>query len=277
MLDNLSSRLGGGNTTNSSSNNTSHFDSLNSSFPGVLNRRENIKQLLREGPSFEVYEALCKAFRNNTCTLNSPLYKINQVEFVKVLNSVAHYRTRLVNVKWTEWHLECGESSSSSSPGATKWQLACHLLSKNHAVLGKLVISHLDKKLIVPKVIMDRNPNLILLGTMEKLTSATIKDQYRAPINHVRLDDIKMTDSRLQLFGVVTGVNKIPTRTRQYWHSLLCLSDPSLAGGDAAPKEFKMHLFMPLLEDFPEVHRGDVVRFTNVKVIVIFSKIEPYS
>jgi len=29
---------------------------------------------------------------------------------------------------------------------------------------------------------------------------------------------------------------------------------------------FKMNVFMISGEDFPEIHRGDVVRFTNVKV-----------
>lgn len=75
------------------------------------------------------------------------------------------------------------------------------------------------------------------------------------------------------MFGVVTAVNKVPTRTKHFWHSLLCISDPSLAADEegSQPAEFKMHLFMPFVEDFPEVHRGDVVRFTNVKVSFKFS------
>jgi hypothetical protein len=82
----------------------------------------------------------------------------------------------------------------------------------------------------------------------------------------------------LQIFGVVTAVNKLPTKTTSSWHSLICISDPSLimiASGDEeeedkAPGEFKMSLFFNTLEDHPEFHRGDVVRFTNVKVRYLY-------
>jgi hypothetical protein len=36
------------------------------------------------------------------------------------------------------------------------------------------------------------------------------------------------------------------------------------------PGEFKMSLFFNMLEDHPEFHRGDVVRFINVKVLFSF-------
>lgn len=224
-------------------------------------------------------EALCKAFRNNSCSLNSPFYKLDQVEFCKVLNSLAYYKSRLPDTKSAEWCVECGESSSSymSLVEASKEQLVCYILAKKNKVLGKMVVKNAEQKLIVSRLNVDGNSNLQLLRSMDQLTSASIKDRYQVPTNHTKLSDVgKCTASRLQIFAVVTAVNKVPTRTKASWHSLLCLSDPSLitvgedVNEDLAPCEFKMHLFMPLLEDHPEIHRGDVVRFTNVKVFILY-------
>ena len=226
-----------------------------------------------------VYEALCKAFQTKRCSLNSPHYKINQEEFNKILKLVDNYKCQSSSIKMVKWQLEIGESSCSSEPLAMKWNLVCHLLTENYRVMRKLVFSNLEKKLIVPKLTahLDRSINLNLLRTMPTATSATIKDQYGALPNHTKLVDIDMNDNRfqlsdyrLQLMGVVVSVNKTPTKTRQSFHSLLCISDPSLANDDTAPTEFKMHLFMNSQNDFPEVHRGDVVRFTRVKVMLTF-------
>lgn len=222
-------------------------------------------------------EALCRAFRNNSLSLNSPFYKLNQVEFTKVLNSLASYKSCLPNsiIKTSEWCVECGESSRSHMPiaEAVRERLVCYILGTQRRVLGKMVINNAERKLIVSRLNFDVNSNLQLLNSMSQLTSASIKDRYQVPVNHTKLSDVgQSTASRLQIFGVVTAVNKVPTRTRASWHSLVCISDPSLVptsdenNENLAPCEFKMHLFMPLLEDHPEIHRGDVVRFTNVKV-----------
>lgn len=224
--------------------------------------------------------ALCKAFRNNSCSLNSPFYKLNQVEFCKVLNSLVYYKSCLPDTKSAEWCVECGESSNSDMPlaEAAKEQLVCYILAKQNKVLGKMIVKNAERKLIVSRLNLDGNSNLQLLNSMDQLTNASIKDRYQVPANHTKLSDVgKCTANRLQIFAVVTDVNKVPTRTRASWHSLLCLSDPSLVlvgedgNEDLAPCEFKMHLFFPLLEDHPEIHRGDVVRFTNVKVFYFVS------
>jgi len=54
---------------------------------------------------------------------------------------------------------------------------------------------------------------------------------------------------------------------KKYWHSIIWISDPSLISEtDESVASFKINVFMISGEDFPEVHRGDVIRFTNVKV-----------
>lgn len=223
-------------------------------------------------------ESLCKAFRNNTLNLNSPLHKLNQAEFCKVMNMLAYYKSSLPDTESVEWCIERGESSNSFMPlaEAVKGTLVCYIQSKRHKVLGKLVVNNAERKLVVPKISVDGNSNLQLLKTMGQLTNASIKDRYVVPTNHTKLCDIENTKAtRLQIFGVVTAINKLPTRTKASWHSLICISDPSLIANaeneadDLAPCEFKMHFFFPLLEDHPEIHCGDVVRFTNVKVIII--------
>ena len=221
-------------------------------------------------------ESLCKAFQTNSCSLNSPFYKLDQSEFHKVSKSLAFYKSCLPMPESTRWCVEFGETSKSCMSGveAAKEQLVCYVLGKKCKVIGKLVIKNAEKKLIVPKIFLDGNSNLQLLKSMGQLTCASIKDRYQVPASHTKLNDVEhSTASRLQLFGVVTAVNKIPTKTKASWHSLLCISDPSLIkisteeNEDLAPSEFKMHFFLPRLEDHPELHRGDVVRFTNVKVL----------
>jgi hypothetical protein len=224
-------------------------------------------------------EALCKVFQNNTSSLNSPFHKLNQDEFLKVKSSLSHYKSCLPASETVEWFIECGESSNClmAQPEATKERLVCYFLTKQHKVVGKFVVSNAENKLIVPRKSVDKgNSNLQLLKNMDQLSSATIKDRYQVPMNHSNLSDIEFTSSRLQIFGVVTAVNKLPTKTTSSWHSLICISDPSLITipldneeeDDKAPGEFKMSLFFNVLEDHPEFHRGDVVRFTNVKVFI---------
>ena len=218
---------------------------------------------------------LCKAFQNKTCSLNSPFFKLDQDEFCKILNSFEYYKSHLQDPEASQWCVECGESSNTYLPiaEAAKERLVCYVLAKRHKVVGKFVVNNAERKLIVPRISIDSNRNLYLLKNLHQLTNATIKDRYYPPTNHTKLSDVnEVTVSRLQMYGVVTAINKLPTRTKSSWHSLICISDPSLLESDIddekdfPPGEFKMHLFLHLLEDHPEFHRGDIVRFTNVKV-----------
>lgn len=247
------------------------YNVTNSSFLGKCDQ---------QGKS-SLLEALCKVFQTNTSSLNSPFHKLNQDEFLKVKTSLSHYKSCLPATETAEWFIESGESSNClmPQPEATKQRLVCYFLTKQHKVVGKFVVSNAENKLIIPRKSVDKgNSNLQLLKNMNQLSSATIKDRYKAPFNHSNLSDIEFTSSRLQIFGVVTAVNKLPTKTTSSWHSLICISDPSLimiASGDEeeedkAPGEFKMSLFFNTLEDHPEFHRGDVVRFTNVKVRYLY-------
>ena len=228
-------------------------------------------------------EVLCKVFQNNTTNLNSPFYKLNQNEFLKVKTSFAYYKSCLPASENVKWSIECGENSNSlvSQPEATKERLVCYFLTRQNRVVGKFIVNNAENKLIIPRKSIDvGNSNLQLLKNMDRLSSATIKDRYRVPMHHTKLNDIEFTSNRLQIFGVITAVNKLPTKTTSSWHSLVCISDPSLtmiASNDdednseaLAPGEFKMSLFLNILEDHPEFHRGDVVRFTNVKVLQFF-------
>lgn len=214
-------------------------------------------------------QALLRAFQTNSLSLNSPWYQLDKAEFNKVLNAVTYYKSTYQNAVYVTWCFETGEDSKSHKPSsvAEKLRLVCHVRSRRHEILGKLVVENPESKLIVP---ITGHGGLNLLKNMENLTSATIKDRYQVPVSHTKLAEAATSQlSRLQLYGVVTAINKNPSRTKSSWHSLICISDPSmvrLGNDDLAPDEFKMHLFLPYLEDHPEFHRGDVVRFTNVKV-----------
>lgn len=157
-------------------------------------------------------------------------------------------------------------------------QLVCFVIAtESHQVLGKMVIHNPEKKLIILKSFhssLDGNSTLTnLLKNMHRLSSASIRDQYRVPTQHKKLAEVfipSATSIRHHIFGVVTAVSKIPTAPvppKKYWHSIVCISDPSLTSetSDLATS-FKMHLFMISQEDYPEIHRGDVIRLTNVKV-----------
>lgn len=241
-------------------------------------RNKNLSEKDKNNIQPTLLESLCKAFQTNKSSLNSPFHKLNQNEFVKIRNSVIFYKSCIPDAKFVEWCIESGEHSTSTThqSEATTQKLVCHFLSKKHKVVGKLVINNVERKLVMPRIVIDGNCNLQLLKNMGQLTDATVKDMYMVPTNHTKLSDIHITASRLQIFGVVTAVNKLPTKTTSSWHSLICISDPSLITvtcGDQndkthlAPAEFKMSLFMNMLEDHPEFHRGDVARFTNVKVL----------
>ncbi|KAI9561820.1 hypothetical protein GHT06_012781 [Daphnia sinensis] len=240
-------------------------------------RNENFNEKDRNSIQRTLLESLCKAFQTNKSSLNSPFHKLNQNEFGKIRNSVTFYKSCIPKAKFVEWYIESGEHSTATTQHsvATTQKLVCYFLSNKHKVVGKLVINNAERKLVMPRIVIDGNSNLQLLKNMGQLTDATVKDMYTVPTNHTKLSDIGITASRLQIFGVVTAVNKLPTKTTSSWHSLICISDPSLitvTGGDQndktnlAPGEFKMSLFMNMLEDHPEFHRGDVVRFTNVKI-----------
>ncbi|XP_057376353.1 uncharacterized protein LOC130697467 [Daphnia carinata] len=238
-------------------------------------RKEYFNEKEKNNIQPTLLESLCQVFRTNKSSLNSPFHKLNQNEFGKVRNTVTFYKSRIPDTKFVEWCIESGEHSTSTTcqPEATTQKLVCHFLSKKHKVMGKLVINNAERKLVMPRIVIDGYSNFQLLKNMRRLTDATVKDMYTVPTNHTKLSDIDITTSRLQIFGVVTAVNKLPTKTTSSWHSLICISDPSLipvTDGDQndkmAPGEFKMSLFMNMLEDHPEFHRGDVVRFTNVKI-----------
>lgn len=240
-------------------------------------RNKNLGEKDKNNIQPTLLESLCKAFQTNKSSLNSPFHKLNQNEFVKIRNSVIFYKSCIPDAKFVEWCIESGEHSTSTThqSEATTQKLVCHFLSKKHKVVGKLVINNVERKLVMPRIVIDGNCNLQLLKNMGQLTDATVKDMYMVPTNHTKLSDIDITASRLQIFGVVTAVNKLPTKTTSSWHSLICISDPSLITvtcGDQndkthlSPAEFKMSLFMNMLEDHPEFHRGDVARFTNVKI-----------
>ena len=264
----------------SNSNLMQSFNSSENSY-NLTKHSSSTKCVLQDKPS--LLGALCKVFQNNTSSLNSPLHKLNQNEFLKVKTSFAYYKSCLPASETVKWFIECGESSNSliTQPEATKGKLVCYFLTKQHKVVGKFVVSNAENKLIIPRKSIDKgNSNLQLFNNMNQLSSATIKDRYRVPMNHTKLSDIEFTSNRLQVFGVVTAVNKLPTKTTSSWHSLICISDPSLimiASDDdeddskvISPGEFKMSLFFNMLEDHPEFHRGDVVRFINVKVLFSF-------
>ena len=226
-------------------------------------------------PSTEIFESLCRAFQTKKCSLNSPVFALNQHEFTKMLSTVDCYRSNLEKTVSSQWHIEYGEHSTSflDPMDASKERLVCHLKSKHNRVLGKVVIKDPEDRFIVPKFTTERNSNLHLLKNMEQFSNATVKDRYQVPQNFTTLENIKDTNHKQKqnFFGVVTAVNKVPTKSRTYWHSFLCISDPSLTSSidgesETPPEEFKMHLFFPFQEDHPAIHRGDVIKFTNVKV-----------
>lgn len=245
-------------------------------FPSRRTQKRSLDQFATNTNQPFQLESLCKAFKNNVCSLNSPFHKLDQDGFRQIQNSLEYYKSFLQEPEASKWCIECGESSKTylSLAEAAKDRLVCYVLARRHKVIGKFVVSNAERKLIVPRIRIDASSNLLLLKNMHDLSKAAIKDAYQAPTNHTKLSDVReVTVSRLQMYGVVTAVNKLPTQTKSSWHSLLCISDPSLQvldddedEKDSPPGEFKMHLFLPSLEDHPEFHRGDIVRFINVKV-----------
>lgn len=223
----------------------------------------------KKSSSAKVLESLCHAFRNNKCSLNSPLFTLDQTEVSKVLNSIKFYKSTLEESESIDWHIECGENSTSSleSSEAAREKLVCHIRSKSKMILAKIVIKQPEKRFFRSKLLTERNSSLQLLHNMQQFSWATIKDRYKVPHNFSTLRNIQNNGLKFNIFGVVTAVNKLPTKTRLFWHSFVCISDPTLVSDtDSPPDEFKMHLFFPFLQDHPEIHSGDVIRFTNVKV-----------
>jgi len=220
--------------------------------------------------SSEVLESLCRAFRNNNCSLNSPLFTLDQTEFNKMLNAIRFYQSTLQESESVDWHVEYGENSTSSleSSEAAQERLVCHIRSKNKMVLAKIVVKQPEKRFFHSKLSTERKSGLQLLQNMQQYSRATIKDRYKVPYNYTTLQNIQNNGLKFNIFGVVTAINKLPTKTRLFWHSFVCISDPTLVSSttDSPPDEFKMHLFFPFLQDHPEIHTGDVIRFTNVKV-----------
>ena len=220
-------------------------------------------------PSSQVLESLCRAFRNNKCSLNSPLFTLDQTEFTKTLDKIQYYQSTLEESESTDWRVEYGENSKSflDSSEAAQEKLVCHIRSKSKTVLAKVVVNQPEKKFFRSKLSIERNSNLQLLQNMQQYSWATLKDRYKVPHNFNTLQNIQNNGLKYNIFGVVTAVNKLPTKTRLFWHSFVCISDPMLVSdADSPPDEFKMHLFFPFLQDHPEIHTGDVIRFTNVKV-----------
>jgi len=177
----------------------------------------------------EILEALLASFRKNTCSLNSPMYKINQPEFAKVISALQSYKSTFAVSSSLMWLLEKGESSTSTqdikSESQSSYQLVCFVVSsESQQVLGKLVIQDPEKKFIISKsshlslcdgnTTYHRLANLVLLKNMSTLTSAGVRDQFIVPTQHKKLADL-MTPiaiaTRHQVFGVVTAISKIPT------------------------------------------------------------------
>ena len=176
----------------------------------------------------EILEALLASFRKNTCSLNSPMYKINQPEFAKVISALQSYKSTFAVSSSLMWLLEKGESSTSTqdikSESQSSYQLVCFVVSsESQQVLGKLVIQDPEKKFIISKSshlsLYDGNTthrltNLVLLKNMSTLTSAGVRDQFIVPTQHKKLADLITPiaiATRHQVFGVVTAISKIPT------------------------------------------------------------------
>jgi len=218
-----------------------------------------------------LFKSLCRAFNDNKCSLNSPLFTLDQTEFNKTLSTINHYRSTLENSESICFNIECGESSGSflESHEAASERLVCHVHSKTGKILGKIVIGEPEKRFFLYKMGVERDSDF--LKNMQQFSNATIKDRYKIPHKYTKLENVLCNGLKFNIFGVVTAVNKIPTKTRSFWHSFLCISDPTMINQsndneELPPGEFKLHLFLPFLRDHPEIHRGDVIKCTNVKI-----------
>ena len=213
---------------------------------------------------------LCEALKQKQILLISTDFDVNTSEFHKVLSAAAYFRNKFKLAHRTTWSIESGQGPSSSldSEQAANERLAFHVFTAAGKVLGKFEVKQPLQKLIVSKASTQQQRRVMMLKDIDHLPSLEIKRLYRVPKNYLKLGEIQSSGLRVNTIGVVTSINKLPTKGRSFWHLFLCISDPSLIGedNDRAPSEFKMHIFLPFITDFPEIHRGDVIRFTNVKV-----------
>ena len=209
----------------------------------------------------------CLSLSQKRYDLNSPRWTVNKKEFKQLLTISSLFKSKHPKAASAVWSVEVGENSkAASTTDAFKEKLVFSVISNNNQVLGRMEHANPDKY-IVPRLRGSSTNSAAFLKNLPELDNLILKGRYTVPKHFTKLGDVSEKSSRPSLFGVVTAVNKLPTKGAKFWHSLVCLSDPSLiAEKDCPPTEFKMHIYLALESDFPEIHLGDVARFTNVKV-----------
>ena len=220
----------------------------------------------------KLLQSACDALTSGRRVMVDRVYEINEEECERLRVVADGFRKTFNSTDTTQWSVEYGESSrlqsvSESSSGA---KLVLTVKSAEHVIRGRMVIDN-PAWLICEKSPPNKLPDysLEILKNFPDLPAQDIKSQYCAPYGYTKLSDIDSLTlvKRICVMGVVTGVIKLPMKTSgTRYHSMICISDPSLMDKDGIPSEFKMHLFFARLSDFREVHSGDVISFSNVKV-----------